>query len=81
MCLSHYNTLLDNSHFTVETPYHFTFYLNIIVFTTAMLLCFLSINDFSLLLHVYRNIYADSEYGSYQLIFLYTDYAYYHFSK
>lgn len=80
MCLSHFNTSLRNSDFTVQTPHHFTFYLNIIVFTTAMLLCFLSINAFSLLLHVYRNIYADSEYSSHQLILLYTDYASYHFS-
>lgn len=83
MCLSHYNTSLRNSDFTVETPHHFTFYLNIIVFTTAMLLCFLSINaPFSLLhYYVYRNIYADSEYSSYQLILLYPDYAYYFLKK
>lgn len=43
-----------------------------------MLLCFLSINaPFYLLL--YSNNYADSEYGSYQLMLLYADFASYLF--
>lgn len=73
MLPSHHKISLDNSDFTVYTPHHFTFYLIISVFTTAMLLCFLSINaPFSLLL---SNNYADLEYGSYQLMLLYADYA------